>query len=57
MEKSRERKRVGIASMLDKSEIKEYFDTFFILVLGIEFVIFVALLCFKVSHYTPFILY
>ncbi len=42
MEKSREKKRVGIASMLDKSEIKEYFDTFFILVLGIEFVIFVA---------------
>lgn len=42
MIKSREKKRVGIASMLDKSEIKEYFDTFFILVLGIEFVIFVA---------------
>ncbi len=42
MAKSREKKRVGIASMLDKSEIKEYFDTFFILVLGIEFVIFVA---------------
>lgn len=42
MSKSREKKRVGIASMLDKSEIKEYFDTFFILVLGIEFVIFVA---------------
>ena len=42
MTKGREKKRVGIASMLDKSEIKEYFDTFFILVLGIEFVIFVA---------------
>ncbi len=42
MAKSREKKRVGIASMLDKAEIKEYFDTFFILVLGIEFVIFVA---------------
>ncbi len=42
MKKGREKKRVGIASMLDKSEIKEYFDTFFILVLGIEFVIFVA---------------
>lgn len=42
MDKSREKKRVGIASMLEKSEIKEYFDTFFILVFGIEFVIFVA---------------
>ncbi|MBU1171121.1 MAG: hypothetical protein KKD44_16295 [Proteobacteria bacterium] len=42
MKENKEKKRVGIASMLEKTEIKEYFDTLFILVLGIEFVIFVA---------------
>lgn len=42
MKENREKKRIGIASMLEKTEIKEYFDTLFILVLGIEFVIFVA---------------
>ena len=42
MKEKNEKKRIGIASMLEKSEIKEYFDTLFILVLGIEFVIFVA---------------
>jgi hypothetical protein len=42
MKENSEKKRVGIASLLEKTEIKEYFDTLFILVLGIEFVIFVA---------------
>lgn len=42
MKENHEKKRVGIASLLEKTEIKEYFDTLFILVLGIEFVIFVA---------------
>jgi len=32
----------GIAGILQKTEIKEYFDTLFILVGGIEFVIFIA---------------
>lgn len=36
------KKRIGIASIFDPSEIKEYFNTFFILLFGIEFVIFVA---------------
>ena len=34
--------RTGIAGILEKTEIKEYFDTLFILVGGIEFVIFIA---------------
>ncbi|GAB6094498.1 hypothetical protein JCM14469_07500 [Desulfatiferula olefinivorans] len=42
MKENREKGRIGIASMLEKTEIKDYFDTLFILVLGIEFVIFVA---------------
>lgn len=42
MKENAEKKRVGIASLLEKTEIKEYFDTLFILVLGIEFVVFVA---------------
>ena len=42
MKQNSEKKRVGIASLLEKTEIKEYFDTLFILVLGIEFVVFVA---------------
>jgi magnesium-transporting ATPase (P-type) len=42
MNENREKGRIGIASMLEKTEIKDYFDTLFILVLGIEFVIFVA---------------
>ena len=42
MKENVEKKRVGIASLLEKTEIKEYFDTLFILVLGIEFVVFVA---------------
>lgn len=42
MEEKKDKKRIGIASLLEKTEIKEYFDTLFILVLGIEFVIFVA---------------
>ncbi len=42
-EKSEKNKyRSGIATMFDKNEIKEYFNTFFILVGGVEFVIFVA---------------
>ncbi|MEJ2656768.1 MAG: hypothetical protein P8012_06175 [Desulfobacterales bacterium] len=36
------KKRTGIAGILDKAEIKEYFDTLFILVGGVEFVIFIA---------------
>jgi hypothetical protein len=36
------KKMTGIAGMLKKTEIKEYFDTLFILVGGIEFVIFIA---------------
>ena len=35
-------KMTGIAGILQKTEIKEYFDTLFILVGGIEFVIFIA---------------
>ncbi len=42
MKENVEKKRIGIASLLEKTEIKEYFDTLFILVLGIEFVVFVA---------------
>ncbi|HUV76483.1 MAG TPA: hypothetical protein VMW06_00350 [Desulfobacterales bacterium] len=34
--------RIGIASILEKTEIKEYFDTLFLLTAGIEFVIFIA---------------
>ncbi len=36
------RKMTGIAGILKKTEIKEYFDTLFILIGGIEFVIFIA---------------
>jgi hypothetical protein len=36
------KKMTGIAGILQKTEIKEYFDTLFILVGGIEFVIFIA---------------
>ena len=36
------KKRTGIAGILEKAEIKEYFNTLFILVGGIEFVIFIA---------------
>jgi hypothetical protein len=35
-------KRTGIAGILEKTEIKEYFDTLFILIGGVEFVIFIA---------------
>jgi pilus assembly protein TadC len=42
MKEESDKKRIGIASLLEKTEIKEYFDTLFILVLGVEFVIFVA---------------
>ncbi len=42
MKENTDKRRVGIASLLEKTEIKEYFDTLFILVLGIEFVVFVA---------------
>ena len=35
-------KRTGIAGILEKTEIKEYFDTLFILVGGVEFVILIA---------------
>jgi len=42
MEGSGFKKRTGIAGILEKTEIKEYFDTLFILVGGIEFVIFIA---------------
>ena len=34
--------RTGIAGILEKTEIKEYFDTLFILVGGVEFVILIA---------------
>ncbi len=34
--------RIGIASILEKTEIKEYLDTLFLLTAGIEFVIFIA---------------
>lgn len=36
------KKMTGIAGILKKTEIKEYFDTLFVLVGGIEFVIFIA---------------
>ena len=39
---SKNKKRIGVASLFDAEEIKEYFNTFFILLSGIEFVIFVA---------------
>ena len=39
---SKNRNRIGVASLFDTEEIKEYFNTFFILLSGIEFVIFVA---------------
>lgn len=39
---SKNRNRVGVASLFEAEEIKEYFNTFFILLCGIEFVIFVA---------------
>jgi hypothetical protein len=39
---SENRNRIGVASLFDAEEIKEYFNTFFILLSGIEFVIFVA---------------
>jgi hypothetical protein len=42
MKTSEINKRTGIAGILEKKEIKEYFDTLFILVGGIEFVIFIA---------------
>jgi hypothetical protein len=42
MKGSRFREMTGIAGILQKTEIKEYFDTLFILVGGIEFVIFIA---------------
>ncbi len=34
--------KIGIASILEKTEIKEYFDTLFLLTAGIEFVILIA---------------
>ena len=34
--------RIGIASLLEKTEIKDYFNTLLILISGVEFVIFVA---------------
>lgn len=42
MKTSESKKRTGIAGMLEKTEIKEYFDTLLILVGGVEFVIFIA---------------
>ena len=42
MKSSGIKKMTGIAGILKKTEIKEYFDTLFILVGGIEFVIFIA---------------
>lgn len=39
---SEHKNRIGVASLFDAEEIKEYFNTFFILLSGIEFVIFVA---------------
>jgi hypothetical protein len=42
MRTSEFKKRTGIAGILEKTEIKEYFDTLFILVGGVEFVIFIA---------------
>lgn len=42
MKSSGFKKMTGIAGILKKTEIKEYFDTLFILVGGIEFVIFIA---------------
>ncbi|RZB32520.1 MAG: hypothetical protein SRB2_04307, partial [Desulfobacteraceae bacterium Eth-SRB2] len=34
--------RIGIASLLESTEIKDYFNTFLVLIGGVEFVIFVA---------------
>ena len=42
MKSSGFKEMTGIAGILKKTEIKEYFDTLFILVGGIEFVIFIA---------------
>ena len=42
MKGSERKKRIGIASILERTEIKEYFDTLVILIGGVEFVIFIA---------------
>lgn len=42
MKGSEKKYRVGIAALLEKGEIKEYLDTLFLLIGGIEFVIFLA---------------
>lgn len=41
-EDQKEKNRVGIASMLQKTEIKGYFDSLFLLIMGVELLIFVA---------------
>ena len=42
MKKNNGKRPIGIATMLEKQEIKEYFNAFFILIGGIELIIFLA---------------
>lgn len=42
MEENKEKKRIGVATLFDKQEIKEYFNNFFLLVCGIEILIFIG---------------
>ena len=42
MDENSKKARVGIAAMLKKNEIKEYFDSLFLLIMGLELAIFVA---------------
>jgi hypothetical protein len=42
MKSSNTNNRIGIASLLESTEIKDYFNTFLVLIGGVEFVIFVA---------------
>lgn len=42
MKGSKNKHRIGIAAILEKTEVKEYFDTLLIIVGGIEFIIFIS---------------
>ena len=42
MKENKDRKRIGIATLFDKQEIKDYFNSFFLLVCGIESLIFIG---------------
>ena len=42
MKQVKDKSRIGIAAFLEKKEIKDYFDTLFFLIGGIEFIIFIV---------------